>query len=79
VLELTGHFDLLMAPAVVAVTEATVVARRLGAPSIYSARLQSEPYAADAPAAAAAIELLDATNEALPPQAGADPEPGTED
>jgi chloride channel protein, CIC family len=72
VLELTRHFDLLMAPALVAVVEATVVARRLGAPSIYSARLQSEPYAADAPAAAAAIELLDATGAALPPEAEAE-------
>jgi CIC family chloride channel protein len=79
VLELTRHFDLLMAPALVAVTEATIVARRLGAPSIYSARLQSEPYAAGAPATAAAIELLDAANEALPPDPEADPQPGTED
>src|ERR1019366_4276658 len=39
VLELTRHFDALMFPTLLAVTEATVVARRLGAPSIYSARL----------------------------------------
>jgi CIC family chloride channel protein len=39
VLELTRNFDSLMVPTLVAVIEATVIARRLGAPSIYSARL----------------------------------------
>jgi len=43
VLELTRNFDSLMAPTLLAVTEATVVARRLGAPSIYSARLRPAP------------------------------------
>ncbi len=38
-LELAHHVDALMVPLLLAVTEATVVARRLGAPSIYSARL----------------------------------------
>ena len=38
-LELTHTSDGLMAPILLAVTEATIVARRLGAPSIYSARL----------------------------------------
>jgi chloride channel protein, CIC family len=60
VLELTRHFDLLMAPALVAVTEATIVARRLGAPSIYSARLTPDPYGAGERTAAAAIATLDA-------------------
>ncbi len=45
VLELTRHFDLLMAPTLVAVIVATVIARKLGAPSIYSARLRSESHA----------------------------------
>ncbi|MHB1836512.1 MAG: hypothetical protein ACYCXW_16315, partial [Solirubrobacteraceae bacterium] len=40
VLELTRNFDALMAPTLVAVVVATVIARRLGAPSIYSARLR---------------------------------------
>jgi CIC family chloride channel protein len=43
VLELTRNFDTLMAPTLLAVTEATVIARRLGAPSIYSARLRPAP------------------------------------
>ncbi|HLI60828.1 MAG TPA: chloride channel protein [Solirubrobacteraceae bacterium] len=43
VLELTRNFDTLMAPTLLAVAEATVIARRLGAPSIYSARLRQAP------------------------------------
>jgi CIC family chloride channel protein len=43
VLELTRNFDSLMAPTLLAVTEATVISRRLGAPSIYSARLRPNP------------------------------------
>lgn len=39
VLELTRHADPLMVPMLVAVTEATVLTRIIGAPSIYSARL----------------------------------------
>jgi len=69
VLELTRHFDLLMAPTLVAVTEATVVARRLGVPSIYSARLRPAPYPAGGYpdlAAVDALEGLDAVEEALP-------------
>jgi chloride channel protein, CIC family len=43
-LELTRQVDSLMVPILLAVTEATVVARIVGAPSIYSARLgYSEP------------------------------------
>lgn len=40
-LELTHRADALMVPVLVAVVEATVLARVLGAPSIYSARLSS--------------------------------------
>lgn len=40
-LELTHHADSLMVPVLVAVVEATVTARLLGAPSIYSARLSA--------------------------------------
>jgi CIC family chloride channel protein len=39
VLELTRHTDALMVPTLLGVAEATVIARRFGAPSIYSARL----------------------------------------
>ena len=69
VLELTHHFDALMVPTLVAVTEATVIARRLGAPSIYSARLRDDQYPAVG-YAAAAIEALDGYRESLPPEQG---------
>jgi CIC family chloride channel protein len=59
VLELTRNFDSLMAPTLLAVVEATVVARRLGAPSIYSARLRPDPDATGDPAGAAVIATLD--------------------
>jgi chloride channel protein, CIC family len=39
ILELAHHTDALMVPLLLGVTSATVVSRRLGAPSIYSARL----------------------------------------
>lgn len=68
VLELSHHFDALMGPALLAVVLATIVARRFGAPSIYSARLAPHSYA-DASLGAAAIESLDATDECLPPLA----------
>lgn len=55
ILELTRSFDALMAPTLVAVIEATVIARRLGAPSIYSARLRPDPEAVST----SAIEALD--------------------
>ncbi|MDQ6775286.1 MAG: chloride channel protein [Actinomycetota bacterium] len=53
-LELTHHADALMVPVLLAVAEATILARLLGAPSIYSARLniatgQSEPTEAIGP------------------------------
>lgn len=68
VLELTRNFDSLMAPTLLAVTEATVIARRLGAPSIYSARLRPDPDALSARSAgAAAINTLDRVG-ALPPE-----------
>jgi CIC family chloride channel protein len=41
-LELTHHADALMVPVLLAVAEATIVARWFGAPSIYSARLTVE-------------------------------------
>ena len=51
VLELSRHFDALMVPTLLAVAIATVIARRLGAKSIYSARLgapgQLHPSARD--------------------------------
>jgi len=40
-LELTHHADALMVPILLAVVEATVLARVLGAPSIYSARVST--------------------------------------
>jgi CIC family chloride channel protein len=69
VLELTRNFDSLMAPTLLAVIEATVIARRLGAPSIYSARLRPDPDATTMRSpSAAAIDALDrpgvASNEA---------------
>jgi chloride channel protein, CIC family len=68
VLELTRTFDSLMAPTLVAVIEATIVSRRLGAPSIYSARLRPDPDALSARSAgAAAINALDRVG-VLPPE-----------
>ncbi|MGH2892415.1 MAG: chloride channel protein [Solirubrobacteraceae bacterium] len=66
VLELTRNFDSLMAPTLIAVTEATVIARRLGVPSIYSARLRPDPDdLSSRSAGTAAINTLDRTG-ALP-------------
>ena len=68
VLELTRHFDQLMAPTVLAVVEATVLSRRLGAASIYSARLKSGELLARSPTAnAASIATIIALDESLPP------------
>ncbi len=68
VLELTRHFDALMVPTVLAVVEATVVSRRLGAASIYSARLASGATIAASPTAnAAAVAAIYALDETLPP------------
>ena len=67
VLELTRNFDSLMAPTLLAVIEATVIARRLGAPSIYSARLRPDPdELSTRSAGAAAINTLDRAG-VLPP------------
>ncbi len=76
VVELTRHFDLLMVPTLIAVTEATVIARRLGAPSIYSARLAATARG-EAPEEAM-IEVLDATAQALPPDEQTPARPGRE-
>lgn len=66
-LELTRHFDALMVPMLVAVVEATIVSRRLGAHSIYSARLAEDPSVEVNPAAgAAAIATLYALDDMLP-------------
>jgi chloride channel protein, CIC family len=73
VLELTRNFDSLMAPTLLAVIEATVITRRLGAPSIYSARLRPDPDALSARSAgAAAISTLDRVG-ALPPEENDEP------
>jgi CIC family chloride channel protein len=70
VLELTHRFDALMVPTLIAVTEATVVARRLGAHSIYSARLRSDPELEVSPtASAAALATLHALDDDLPHEA----------
>ena len=75
VLELTRNFDSLMAPTLLAVVEATVIARRLGAPSIYSARLRPDPdeLTARSPGAAA-VNTLERVGslpgEAEPPESG---------
>jgi chloride channel protein, CIC family len=70
VLELTRHFDALIVPTMIAVAEATTVARLLGAHSIYSARLKTDPDLAIAPtASAAAVATLHVLNEGqLPPE-----------
>jgi CIC family chloride channel protein len=47
-LELTHHADALIVPVLLAVVEATVLARLLGAPSIYSARLSAQADTAEA-------------------------------
>ena len=47
-LELTHHADALMVPILLAVVEATVLARLFGAPSIYSARLSASAEEIDA-------------------------------
>ncbi|HZE03665.1 MAG TPA: chloride channel protein [Solirubrobacteraceae bacterium] len=59
VLELTRNFDSLMAPTLLAVVEATVIARRLGAHSIYSARLRTEPQTTEASVAVARLSEVD--------------------
>jgi H+/Cl- antiporter ClcA len=61
-LELTHHGDALMVPVLIAVVEATVLARILGTPSIYSARLTAEtPEEAAATEARGFAHLVDDT------------------
>jgi chloride channel protein, CIC family len=73
VLELTRNFDSLMAPTLLAVTEATVIARRLGATSIYSGRLRPDPDQATGPSpSAATIDTLDQSGPLPPPDDGGD-------
>jgi chloride channel protein, CIC family len=71
VLELTRHLAALMVPTLLAVSEATFVARRFGAHSIYSARLGDGHVEADASptASAAAVATLHALDDALPHEA----------
>jgi hypothetical protein len=57
-----------MVPILIAVVEATVVSRRLGGSSIYSARLDSGGVMESSPTAnAASIATIYALDEALPP------------
>lgn len=49
VLELTRHFDAMMVPTLIAVVEATVLSRKLGAASIYSARVSGAVVTAQDP------------------------------
>lgn len=65
VLELSRHLDALMVPTLIAVAEATIVARRLGARSIYSARLRLQPAGEEPPASSGTATLL-ALDDALP-------------
>jgi H+/Cl- antiporter ClcA len=70
VLELTRHVGALMVPTLIAVAEATVVARRLGSQSIYSARLPKGAVEGVAGiASAAALATVNALDEALPEEA----------
>jgi CIC family chloride channel protein len=59
-LELTHHGDALMVPILIAVVEATVLARVLGTPSIYSARLSALPEDVHGAAARIGYDELDA-------------------
>jgi H+/Cl- antiporter ClcA len=63
VVELTGHLNSLIVPTLLAVVEATVISRKLGAASIYSARIDLGPLSVVRPAAdgatAATIDALD--------------------
>jgi H+/Cl- antiporter ClcA len=67
VLELTRHFDALMVPTLLAVVAATVLSRKLGARSIYSARMKSGGVMGSSPTAnAASIATIHALDEVLP-------------
>jgi H+/Cl- antiporter ClcA len=56
VLELTNHFQALVVPTLLAVIEATILSRKLGAASIYSARLRTGGVLEPSPTADAASE-----------------------
>jgi H+/Cl- antiporter ClcA len=64
VLELTNHFQALMVPTLIAVVLATIISRRFGAASIYSARLRAGGVLESSPGAeatsAAALDALEA-------------------
>ena len=73
VLELTRHTDALMVPTLLTVAIATVIARRFGAPSIYSARLGAKDNQAPARHISDdVIEDLDARGGQDPHGSGAD-------
>jgi chloride channel protein, CIC family len=75
-MELANHFDALTVPTVVAVVEATILSRRLGAASIYSARLADGAVVDDAPVGnAAAAAAIHALNETLPAEFTGPPVP----
>jgi CIC family chloride channel protein len=75
VLELTRHTDALMVPTLLVVAEATVIARRFGAPSIYSARLGAKgERAAARHISVDVIEDLDARGGLAPYGSNADAE-----
>jgi CIC family chloride channel protein len=72
-LELTHHADALMVPILLAVVEATVLARVLGAPSIYSARISvRESSSAGAGASAGAAHAGDTAEAPDADDAGSD-------
>jgi chloride channel protein, CIC family len=81
VLELTRNFDSLMAPTLIAVVEATVIARRLGAPSIYSARLRPDPdeLTGPSPGAVAVTTLEAAGSPAADAESSPEADPGPGD
>ncbi len=67
IVELTGHLDSLVVPTLLAVVEATVVSRKLGAHSIYSARVDAGGVSAAVPPAdAASAAAIGALDSALP-------------
>jgi len=76
ILELTGRVDSLVVPTLIAVVEATVLSRKLGAQSIYSARLPSGATMEGAPTAnAAAIATINALDGVLTPEMAQRPVP----
>lgn len=76
-LELTRHTDALMVPTLLAVTEATILARRMGAPSIYSARLGLDGASGRGETAASrSLRALDDLPASAPePAAAGSPQP----